>query len=216
MDFEINELLKKLKAKKIIFESEAQFQFELALQIKEMYPYYDVKLEMTTSIRNDGKKQYTDIIVLDKNGDFIAIELKYKTRKSVYGDIKLLNHGATDLGRFDYLYDVWRLENLKYRNNTAYEFNKRLKNCVNGYAIILTNEKNYWSINRQSKDALYKNFCITDKDSIQKNENLSWNQKDGSSCIKGTWRDIQLLFTNGYNFKWNDYIFDFKYLITNI
>ena len=219
MDFDINELINKLKEEKNFFESEIQFQFELAFKIKEEYPNYDVKLEMTTSVdknKKNHKRQYTDIIVLDKNGDYIAIELKYKTKKGVYGDIELLNHGATDLGRFDYLYDVWRLENLKYRTNIACEFNKRLKNCVKGYAIILTNEQKYWLINRQSKNTLYQNFCISDNDSIQKNKPLLWNHKNGSSCIKETWRDIELSFKNAYTYKWQNYLEDFRYLIIEV
>ena len=43
----------------------------------------------------------------DESGYRIAIELKYKTASlgSANSDIFLLNHGAVDLGRYDFL---WR------------------------------------------------------------------------------------------------------------
>ena len=219
MDFDIDFLMKKLAQNIGVFESEAQFQFELAQVIKDTCQDYKVKLELTTATtrkNNKLKRLYTDIVVLDKDDNFISIELKYKTKNSEYDGIKLLNHGATDFGRFDYLWDIHRLELLKKKDSTIYEFNKNLKNCIKCFAIILTNEKNYWEISG-TKKTMYMNFCISEKDVIKKGKPLSWNKKNNDKTfIDGTWRDRSLVFDNTYTFKWNPYKYDFKYLVTEI
>ncbi len=90
----------------IIFRSEEQFQFTLSWAIKEFFSLYEIYLEeLTLSIDYNGeiKRSYTDILVKKEDGRFVAIELKYKTANTKVGNIELLNHGAVDNGRYDYL-----------------------------------------------------------------------------------------------------------------
>lgn len=202
-----------------VYESEAQFQFDLAWLINEKYKDLIVKLELvtaTTYVNNKLKRIYTDIVVLDNDGEFIAIELKYKTKASEYNGVKLLNHGATDLGRFDYLWDIHRLELLKEKSCKNYEFNEKLKKCVKCFAILLTNESKYWRTCENGNNSLYKNFCISEQDEIIKNKKLTWHKKNNKSCIDNTWRDVTLKFENDYRFKWHNFNHDFKYVITEI
>ena len=218
-DINIKDLMSKLAKQNEVFESEAQFQFELAQLIKDEYGKYGfrIKLELVTAYSNNPlKRYYSDIIILDKDNNYIAIELKYKTKASNCNGVILLNHGATDLGRFDYLWDIHRIELLKYKNRKIYSYNDKLKEFIKGFAIILTNESKYWTINKKSKDTLYKNFCISDLDKIDKKINLEWNKKNGKSCVDGTWRDIQLSFKQDYAFKWDVFNNDFRYLIIEI
>ena len=74
----IESIMEELGAVPRIFNSEAQFQFELAWKIKEKFDC-EVKLEELSRISKD-KKDYTDII-LEKDSLRIALELKYKTTK---------------------------------------------------------------------------------------------------------------------------------------
>ncbi len=221
MNIDINQIINDMSSNGKVFQSEAQFQFDMAWQIKLKYPQYDVCLEMTTCYKRNNKKTkrfYTDIVVLDEDGNFCAIELKYKTRNIYFEDldIQLLNHGATDLGRFDFLYDIFRIEKLKYKDDVTYNYNKRLKKFVKGYAILLTNESNYWNIKREGNNALYKDFCISNDDYIITNKPLVWNKIKENSCVDKTFRDVELIFKQDYKFCWREYCHNFRYLIQEI
>ena len=79
----LSEIIKEFNGK--IFQSEAQFQFELAWKLNEKYGNGDnlaVELEDMGMYEKEGEKvkqkSYTDIVV--KQGKYrVAIELKYKT-----------------------------------------------------------------------------------------------------------------------------------------
>ena len=89
-----------------IFQSEAQFQFELAWKLQKQFPDCRVKLEdMRAYVKKEEKngikrKFYTDI-VLEEEGYSIAIELKYKTAE--YYDEKS--------GIFNIIYDLAEMNN---------------------------------------------------------------------------------------------------------
>lgn len=174
---ELSIILKEFGEERRIFQSEAQFQFELAWKLKELIDC-DVKLEDLTVLIKENEvdkkkrkckkeiekikqKQYTDI-VLEKDDYRVAIELKYKTAKMESGEILLLDHGAVDTGRYDYLWDVNRLELLIRKTvkipieRAIYrEMGKKLffdaykirKSYNKGFAIMLTNEQKYWNDN---------------------------------------------------------------------
>ena len=101
---------------KKVFQSEAQFQFNLAWRLQELYDC-EAKLEdLTVVVTRKNKsdkdlmqKVYTDIVLL-KDDYSVAIELKYKTATLNHKDILLFKHGATDLGGYDFWWDVNRLE----------------------------------------------------------------------------------------------------------
>ncbi len=133
---------------------------------------------------NRTKKFFTDIILKNANGKFVAIELKYKTDKN---EEEYLNyHGAQDLGRFDFLWDLMRIQILKscdkncYRNIEPIVLNAN--DMIAGYSIILTNDDKYWDIKKEGsikKDKtypLFKNFCIGEGQSIDAGIELKWNK----------------------------------------
>ncbi len=221
MEINIRKILGDFGKENRIFQSEAQFQFELAWKIQKQYPSYKVSLEVASAsemVKNKLKRYYSDIIVSDKNGNYIVIELKYKTKTANYPElgITLLNHSATDLGRFDFLWDVHRIELLKVHNEDLYKFNNNLKTFIHGYAILLTNEHKYWSISKENNNALYKNFCISKRDFIKKDTPLTWNKVKDKSCVDETKRDVTLVFDKDYKFVWQDYNTDFKFLLLEI
>ena len=217
-----------------IFQSEAQFQFDLAWRLQEEYDCI-VKLEDLTVVidkEGNGKKSkqkiYTDI-TLERDGYVIAIELKYKTAAMTQGnDILLFNHGAADLGRYDFLWDVNRLELLVHHTKEVSEkaISKeyapeisigfpKLKRCNKGFAIILTNEDDYWKMSHDNcKDAvIYRQFCIggnplTGNGHLY-SKNLDWGKDpitgEYTSAVAHSSRARRLQLQEAYSYQWRDY-----------
>src|SRR5258707_5236584 len=130
----IENVIVELQKKRPIFHSEADFQHALAWEIHSYFPAAAVRLEIHPG--RTGRREYIDIWV-NHGGMTYALELKYKTRKIdvVYEgeEFHLLNHGAQDIGRYDFVKDVTRLE--KFVVNHPESF---------GYALLLTNDVGYW------------------------------------------------------------------------
>ena len=185
--FSITKALEALKQKRKIFFSEADFQFALAWTIKELFPHVEVRLEWIPVDYNPNI--YIDIVVFE-NGNLIPIELKYKTKKTdkVVGGERfvLKNQSATDLGRYDFLKDIQRIEFIK----------QHFKSFKEGYAVLLTNDPNY--LVAPSVNASYGAFSIADGDI--KTGALRW--AEGSKSIKGR-EGIDLL--GSYPMKWSEY-----------
>lgn len=202
---------------KRIFHSEAQFQFELAWELQKRFPNCQVKLEDMRAVVKDAnggfkKKFYTDI-VMEQQDYSVAIELKYKTDD--YSDmgkgIYLFEHGAVDLGRYDYLWDVHRVELLMGKGNIGdVEFLPNKKRCDRGFAVLLTNEEKYWGKsyldNTRTIDHQFK-FGINTTHLYCKD--LDWEQtKKGNyppPTIAGTFRDQKIQLSKRYDYKWMDY-----------
>lgn len=111
----------KLQKERGIFHSEDDLKLSLGLIIKELYPELEIRLEKPININMiDIYGEYPivrapiDIIVSDKNGKTVPIELKYKTKKlktEFNGEsYDLTNHGATDIGRYSFRKDIYRIE----------------------------------------------------------------------------------------------------------
>ena len=211
-----------------IFHSEAQFQFELAWILQKQCKC-KVKLEELSVLISKKKeneksdeqiqKLYTDIMLEDESGYRIAIELKYKTASfgSANSDIFLLNHGAVDLGRYDFLWDVNRVELLLDQNISSFsnESDTKLtirKPCNKGFAILLTNEKKYWEgVPNHGKTTIDNQFKI----GIQNKNNtghllqnkLDWRRDNNeyTSAIKGTFRAQPINLNKTYTYEWKDY-----------
>ena len=131
----IEVILKILAEERPIFHSEADFQHALAWKIHEQIPDCEIMLERPYT-HNDNNRIYLDVFVKCKNTTY-AFEMKYRTRKltAIIGDenYNLRNQGAQNQGRYDFLNDVQRLENLVYGHND-----------ILGYAVFLTNDPLYW------------------------------------------------------------------------
>ncbi|MDD4624383.1 MAG: hypothetical protein PHX40_03330 [Bacilli bacterium] len=204
---DIDKILNNLSISRKILSSEADFQFALAWEIQKEYP--DVEIRMEYCPYEIDKNMHIDILVI-KDGLWIPIELKYKTKG---GEIEvsdekyyLKNHGAQDLGRYDFLKDVARIEHLK---SNAIKFKE-------GYAIFLTNDNSYLS--KASNEAMYKNFSL--ENGIIKNGLLSWNERTSKGTIKGREKSINII--DFYRFNWKvfseikDSNMTFKYLCVRI
>lgn len=238
---ELSSLIAGFWKKSKIFQSEAQFQFELAWELKK---YYDceVFLEDLTMIINISKgksqqKVYTDI-VLEKGDYRVAIELKYKTAPLIYGSVMLFKHGATDLGRFDYLWDVHRLELLaspttkvplekkQIAGMTGIRENdvdiKVIKKCDKGFAILLTNEISYWEKSYNKCSTIDSEFCFAETDSRLYDKVLDWKKTvvGYPKTVVGTFRGRSINLLKAYGYQWKQYCKvvaaknnEFKYII---
>ena len=137
---EIGELMKELSEKGTVFDSEDDFKFSLAWLIKEKYGE-DAKIRLEKRMRDNyisknkkGNERIDIFIELQVGNEqkHIGIELKYFTArlKCPDKDINLANRGAENLGRYDALHDVHRLEKFKTEGKID-----------EGFAIWLTNVK---------------------------------------------------------------------------
>jgi hypothetical protein len=213
-----------LQKKRKIFHSEDDLKLSLGITIKEHYPDLEIRLEKPTSINmlnNAGQLSVVrapiDIIVYDKNGKTVPIELKYKTKKletENNGELySLTNHGATDIGRYSFRKDIYRIE----------QFLSNEKNSSVGFVFILTNDDNYINNNVGLKETFDKHFTChqnslfkkkfkgwnysrIDKTKYQK-ENNCWKYKNQKkkhwTCRKNNSYILEL--KNNYPIVWKEY-----------
>ena len=205
---DLRALIGNFAKKNKLFLTEAQFQFELAWEIKSKFKNYDVHIEYPSLSKNTNSRRcYYDIVIQDKN-EYYVIEVKYKTKeaninyKGVTVDLK--NHAAQDLGRFDYLNDISRIENWEKLNLG--------KKFVGGSAIILTNDSVYW--NNDGKGYIYEQFALKDCNTI-KCGYKSWIGKVKTTSV-GKNRIGGLTLSRTYYIKWENYCNNFKYLLLEI
>ncbi len=228
---ELSKILDEFGQKQVVFQSEAQFQFELAWRLQEVFDC-KVKLEDLTVLikktykHKNGKdktqlqKVYTDI-VLEKNDYRVAIELKYKTAELKYGDVIVFNHGATDLGRYDYLWDVNRVELLVHKDvkiaieqSIAKELDCDVEYTISkqynaGFAVLLTNDNDYWTQNHNMKNTIDKQFCIGQDDISGKGQLyskvLNWKLNERGEypkTVAESERARRIELTKAYTYKW--------------
>lgn len=187
---QIEKIIKDLSSKQPIFHSEADFQHALAWEIHNCYPTATVRLEIHPG--RIGKREYIDIWV-KYNNKIYAIELKYKTRKidiNYNGEIfYLLNQSAQDVGRYDFIKDIARLE----------RFTSAHPNAI-GYAIILTNDSNYWKPSRRN-DTVDSAFRIHEGRKLS--GKLRWSRKASKGTKKS--REKTLTLRSPYPLRWTDY-----------
>lgn len=203
----IKDIIKRLGENKRIFNSEAQFQFELGMELQKKHPVYKVLFEV---LSKEGKKsERIDIVIADNNGSYIAIELKYNTCKLICENpkLELIEQGGSNNVRYDFLKDVTRIEHLKCKTSDHIKkYNENLTKCIKGYTILLTNEKKYWEKSKQTGDGRkykYNNFCISDEDEIH--GKLSWEITPKERTNKDKKRDANLEIRGTYYPKWEEY-----------
>lgn len=132
---EIREILSSLSLRRPVFHSEADFQHALAWEIHTVLPDARIRLEFPVAV--DSSRIYVDIWV-EYKGKVVMAELKYKTRDlSVQigsEQFLLKNQSAQDMGRYDFLRDIQRLEQVSFL----------WRKHFSGYAVFLTNDSAYW------------------------------------------------------------------------
>ncbi|WP_323885661.1 hypothetical protein [Aeromonas veronii] len=200
---DIHQILTTALNKRSIFHSEADFQHHLAWEIhRAANTEVDVRLEFPLSSDHSNRWEYCDILV--RGATTIGVELKYKTKKLSIEvgseQFELKQQGAQDLGRYDFLKDICRLESWCEQ-----------KKIAKGYAILLTNDPSYWLVPKQSNtiDRAFRLHC----DVVQ--GVLGWESSASEGTTKG--REANLVLKNRYSLTWFDTErLDFKYLLVEI
>lgn len=186
----VSPLLELSKIRKI-FHSEADFQFALAWEIQKFYPQAEVRLEYCPA--NIEPSMHIDILV-SIDDLWYPIELKYKTLgcTKTYKDeqFRLKNHGAQDVGRYDFLKDAQRIEQLS----------KLIPNIQRGYSIFLTNDPSYWK-DSGNNTTVYYEFSISE--GTIKTGKMSWAEHASKGTIKGREHPINL--EGQYVINWHKY-----------
>jgi len=201
----LEKLIGELGQKRPVFHSERDFQYALAWKIKETFNEAELRPEMP--LRKKGDSIHLDLFIKYK-GKKIGIELKYTTKKFEWVSedsefFSLSSHQAFYHREYDYIYDIFRLQNMIKDNVIDY-----------GYAIFITNNEKFWSPPSKPSNTLDINFKIYEGRILEKE--LKWNGETNTTKGRG---DINL---EHYNYKliWKPYSApnnnDFKYLMVEI
>mgnify|MGYP001167419476 CR=1 FL=1 len=184
---DIDRFMVELAAQRPLFHSEADFQHDFAWAFHQQFPGFSVRLEYPVHVEQDNI-MYLDLW-LYAPGEGLAIELKYKTRFLEIDHngehFRLKDHSAQDEGRYDFLKDVMRLEQIK-----------RMKPHVEGYAVLLTNEPLYWKSGQSGTND--EAFHL--QEGRQLTGELSWNLKASKGTTKG--RLDPILLRGSYTVTW--------------
>jgi beta-glucosidase-like glycosyl hydrolase len=186
----MHELLRSLSARRPVFHSEADFQHALAWEIQRASKSASIRLEQ--QIATHGSRVHLDLLVRDQSRH-IAVELKYKTKKATLtcGEelFHLRNQSAQDVGRYDFLKDISRIERYVAAHPAA-----------EGYVVLLTNDQSYW---QESKKANTVDTAFRIHEDRQVSGELAW----GSGASEGTMRsrEAAIQITGSYCLTWHDF-----------
>jgi len=185
----IHDLLASLATDRPVFHSEADFQHALAWLLHQRHPELAVRLEVP--VRVGHFCLHIDVMAL--SGTIaVAMEIKYKTRaaSSVVGAeaFRLTSQAAQDLGRYDFVKDIERLERVAAERPGTI-----------GYAVLLTNDQSYWKAGRPG--SLDEDFRLHDGRRIS--GTLNWGTGAAAGTIRG--REAGLTLCGSYQVAWKDY-----------
>jgi len=181
---EINKLVQECFNERGIFHSEADFQHSLAWKIHEKFgKKFKIRLEFVFGTK------HVDIVLIDNSNinNKIGIELKYKTKdisEEINGEqYSLKPHGAQDLGRYDVIKDIERLEELIKEDKIKL-----------GFVIFLTNDMSY--LNKCKGNAC--KFSLEEGREIT--GEMDWGENTGIGTKKG--REKTLKLKGRYKINW--------------
>ena len=189
MMINISDLMNTLATQRKAYHSEADFQHAFAWEVHRLFPKSSVRLERPLNV--NGKTLHLDFLIqLPERA--MAVELKYKTRKLVIeleGEaFSLASHSAQDTGRYDFIKDIIRLENIA----------SSLASCE-AYAVLLTNDSAYWK--PRAAGTVDEAFSLTEGRTLGKS--MAWTGKASDGTKKNREKKLQLI--GEYNLNWQDF-----------
>lgn len=193
-----------------IYHSERHFQLSLGAELGRMYDEKRVRMEWEPL---DGKR--VDIGVRRKDIT-IPIELKYKTESATVEDrgfgetFQLSRQGARDQAHYRFLQDIQRIEEIVAEQGRY------------GYAILLTNDANYWR--HSGQEALHDEMRV--HEGVELKGSVHWSGETDSDWVeKEKWRH-PIDLEGQYTAEWSDYDYrddisvsnksEFRYLVFRI
>ncbi len=188
----IQTALEELALERPLFHSEADFQHALAWVLHRLWPKYVMRLERRVPKAKGGPGFAFDVWA-SSNSHTLAMELKYKTRTLEHNlegeSYYLQNHGAQDIGRYDFLKDLSRLESvISPRQN------------ISGCAVFLTNDPLYWRPPRSDRTVdrafrVHQGRRLTGK--------LAWSKGVSEGTKRG--REEPILLRGYYECNWQGF-----------
>lgn len=172
-----------------VYHSEADFQFALAWETKQLRPDADIRLEIPLQV---GSRAYEIELLFRVDGKRVAVELKYFKAPligTVEGEHYRFQNGTPLLtNRYDVVKDIMRLEHLL-----------SLDYVDEAYAIVLTNQSGYWKPGRANSgfDAAFR---IEEGRSLT--GILAWGEGVGGTASK---RERPLELHGSYDLHWRDF-----------
>jgi len=184
-------VLDALRRKRRVFSSEADFQLALGWEIQIAHPEARLRMEYRPAYLD--RRGYLDVWAAGP-GWTAAIELKYFTRALdlvVDGErFELLNQGAQDINRYDFVRDLERVESVT-----------RAQPGVRGYALALTNDSSYWRPPTYPRSTIDAAFRMHEGSTLS--GQLEWASSAGAGTTRG--RDKAHLLRGTYRLHWADY-----------
>jgi hypothetical protein len=189
----VSAVLTALAKQRPTFHSEADFQHAIAWEIHRHVARAAVRLERPVKVSHLNKRLHVDLWI-EQDDDVLAIELKYKTRalQALVGteQYALRSQSAQDLGRYDFIKDIGRVENIVTDRAPH----------ASGYAILLTNDPSYWTQSRNDS-TYYVNFRLHDGSTLH--GSLEWAPGASEGTKRG--REDLLQLRESYTLQWEDY-----------
>ena len=186
----VEDVMSRLAKIRPIYHSEADFQHAFAWELHKRKPNGNISLERP--FKTDSANLHLDLL-FQSDGASLVVELKYKTLRLEHGanehGYRLLNQGAQDIGRYDFIKDIWRLEVIT-----------RSIPQSTGWAILLTNDSTYWNPAKR-QDTADSSFRLSDGTTLQ--GSLSWGPKTSAGTMKN--REKSLVICKAYKLRWCDY-----------
>jgi hypothetical protein len=183
--------LRALAVKRPTFSSEADLQLALGWEIQLAHPTARVWMEYRPAYLD--RRGYLDLWAAD-DGWAAAIELKYFTRALdlVSGGerFELLNQGAQDISRYDFVRDVERVEAVS-----------RAQPGVKGYALALTNDSSYWRVPTQPRPTIDAAFRLHEGATLDGQR--AWVASAGAGTTRG--REKPHVLHGADPLRWRDY-----------
>ena len=183
----IEDLMARLAIRRPVFCSEADFQHELAYEIRKSDPSLNVRLEWPLTRPARGA---IDLIVIGETR--FALELKYlcKSFSTTIDDepIILNQHGAHDQRRYDVCKDVTRME--AYAQTSGY----------GAGVLVLTNDPSYWQ-DRARTNTVDAAFNLSHLRELT--GKLAWHELAKPGTTKN--REAALEIEGRYALTWQDY-----------
>jgi hypothetical protein len=195
---DIHAFMQQLAQTRPVFHSEADFQHAFAWQLHQQFPQAQIRLEYPYEVNNHWI--YLDLWC-DLGQERLAVELKYKTRALTcqFGNeiFNLKGHSAQPTGRYNFLRDVVRLENIVWSDNHTH-----------GLAIMLANDSAYWKVSsREASDSDLRihegrplegelKWAQDSAPSVQLRGNYTAHWYKYSDLAEGTWGQMRYLALN--------------------
>ncbi|MBK6414181.1 MAG: hypothetical protein IPF76_14685 [Sphingopyxis sp.] len=184
---EIDMVMSRLSARRPVFCSEADFQHELAYELRRADPDLGVRLEQPLG---SGMRGAIDILLIGEHRH--ALELKYLCKgmtATIDDEVTILRHqGAHDIRRYDVCKDILRME--RYAERTGH----------GAAVLVLSNDPAYWQPRRRN-DTVDAAFDLADQ--RQLGGTLGWGATAGAGTTKG--RESVLEIHGSYPLVWRDY-----------